>query len=293
MPFIPPMLRAEAVPAAVAKAGAKTPVASALSAEKWKTVPLALRERALFSAKVENLRFLRAAQDAMRRQVTAAREGSVMTAERFISEMRAVALQEGLGATGPRDVEDVTTDTRLRLIFDMQARQAAEWARFKVGNDPDILDAYPAQRLTRVEDREVPRGFRKRASGLVPDPDNDWAHRWAKAGEAVGWDGASRDEWVALKASPIWTALSAFGAPYPPFDFASGMGVVDVDRTTAQRLGLIAPGETAKSALPGFNDALEMSTAGLTDADRDSLRERFGDQIRLGRDAVRWAAQSD
>jgi hypothetical protein len=30
---------------------------------------------------------------------------------------------------------------------------------------------------------------------------------------------------IALKSDPIWTAISAFGTPYPPFDYNSGMWV--------------------------------------------------------------------
>ena len=45
---------------------------------------------------------------------------------------------------------------------------------------------------------------------------------------------------IALKNDPVWTALSRFGRPWPPFDYDSGMGIADIDRETAETLGLLA-----------------------------------------------------
>ena len=54
---------------------------------------------------------------------------------------------------------------------------------------------------------------------------------------------------MALKSSPIWAALGngaggfkdTLGNPYPPFAYSSGMGWEDVDRETAEQLGLVKP----------------------------------------------------
>lgn len=43
---------------------------------------------------------------------------------------------------------------------------------------------------------------------------------------------------VALKSAPVWTNLSRFGRPYPPFDYGSGMGMEDIGREEAVELGL-------------------------------------------------------
>ena len=44
---------------------------------------------------------------------------------------------------------------------------------------------------------------------------------------------------VALKSDPVWTKISRFGHPYPPFDWGSGMGVEDVSREDVLSLGVI------------------------------------------------------
>ena len=44
---------------------------------------------------------------------------------------------------------------------------------------------------------------------------------------------------IALKGDPIWTHISAFHLPFPPFDIDSGMDVDGVPREEAEKLGLI------------------------------------------------------
>ena len=95
---------------------------------------------------------------------------------------------------------------------------------------------------------------------------------------------------VALKDDPVWTAISRFGHPYPPFDFGSGMGVEDVSFEDALALGLVKddyqPPE--KSPLKAFNDGLE---ADLNVGDGNTLgelRKIFGDQIRNDHGKITW-----
>ena len=76
------------------------------------------------------------------------------------------------------------------------------------------------------------------------------ARRWAAAGNATAWQGACRDDLVALKSSPIWAALGegaggfkdAIGNPFPPFAFGSGMTWQRVSRDEAAELGLVEEG---------------------------------------------------
>ena len=44
---------------------------------------------------------------------------------------------------------------------------------------------------------------------------------------------------IATKDDPIWTRLSRFNRPYPPFDFEDDMTVDDVSRREAESLGVI------------------------------------------------------
>jgi hypothetical protein len=143
---------------------------------------------------------------------------------------------------------------RLGLIYDMQVQSAQNFARRKMDLDPDVLDQFPAYRLTESTADE-PRG------------DAWWRSRWNEAGAEAGWDGALRSQYVALKTSPIWLALSRFGVPWPPFDFGSTRELEDVDRAEAERLELLAPaaevpGGDPRQSDPDFNQALQARLAG-------------------------------
>ena len=104
---------------------------------------------------------------------------------------------------------------------------------------------------------------------------------------------------VALKTSPIWTALSRFGRPWPPFDYGSGMGLEDVDRTEAEDLNLLdkdqAPadrlqslGDAAAAQQQDWNDGLQASVKGLSDTAIGWLKQVFGDQVILDGEKAAW-----
>jgi hypothetical protein len=101
---------------------------------------------------------------------------------------------------------------------------------------------------------------------------------------------------IALKTSPIWTALSAFGHPYPPFDWGSGMDVRDVSADRAIELGLISRDELKgqvrqmeerrDSGAADFNKGFEVDDphGNLY----GELKKRFGDQIRRVDGKIVW-----
>jgi hypothetical protein len=99
---------------------------------------------------------------------------------------------------------------------------------------------------------------------------------------------------VALKGDPVWTAISRFGTPWPPFDFNSGMGVEDIDAEEAAELGVLAGDDPPPSPDDtDFNAGLEAEVEfGETDPEWTWLRETFGDQIRLEGGAVRWKGEA-
>lgn len=179
-------------------------------------IPAQLRERAIFSAGVTKVEVLQQFEEG----ITALTTG---TGDRATQRAEAKKLLDSLGYRPVEGEEgtltDLSSDARLNLILDTNTEMAFGYGQWKQGQDPAILDQWPAQELIRVRDSRVPR---------------DWAQRWTEAGgEFYG------QRMIALKNSPIWTRLSRFGLPYPPFDFNSGMGVQDVDRTEAVALGLI------------------------------------------------------
>lgn len=193
--------------------------------------------RSVFSARMESARYL-----ARIREVCAqVSEGSINQASararllETLSQMGHSPLDGG-GLTNPASIR------RLNLIIDTQRQMAASVSRIQT-QTPAVLERWPAWELTRLVGKAVPR--------------EDWPARWRNAGESIGWEGALKDRFIALKTSPIWQALGdgaggfrdTLGNPYPPFAYSSGMAWVAVDRETCERLGLSGPEpETVPSA---------------------------------------------
>jgi hypothetical protein len=273
MPFDLIKSGARPIAAAVAKLGDKSVVASTLRTAEWEGVPLALRERAFFSAGVEQADFLSTAQgkiqSALQLQKEQLANGSEAYVDRssFIGDMRKLAQDSGL-STETNTLTDLASRARLKLIYDMQTQQAFNFARWKTDQDPDLLDAYPAQELVRVESRQTQR---------------DWASRWSEAGgELVA------GRMVALKNNPIWTDISRFETPWPPYDFGSGMGLKDISRTEAEDLGLLTAEDTVQPGAIDFNDSLEASLANLEPGVVDALTTVFGNLIEISGQTLKW-----
>jgi hypothetical protein len=116
--------------AAVAKLDAKTPLAIALRSDQWDRMPLWIRERSQFSARVESARLLQAIQNRLgdrlsgtKQQIakseTAAGGEAFVDRSSFIAEMRAIAIDEGIETTTPNNygtVRDIRSAKRLGLI---------------------------------------------------------------------------------------------------------------------------------------------------------------------------------
>lgn len=215
---------------------AKTPVPMPWGSDEIRARYAAqIRERAFFSARTIQMDYVRRLQEVC----------AEYAAGRINAADARTGLQTVLDELGLSDRSGALTDLgsarRLNLILRTQRQMAASAARL-AEQTPDVLDAWPAWRLTRMGTRAVPR--------------DDWPQRWHAAGERVGWRGAHRSQMVALKGSPIWQALGdgaggfrdAIGNPYPPFAFGSGLDWMDVSREEALRLGLEPDGQAPEQA---------------------------------------------
>ena len=284
---MPLELTSNALPEAVKKLGARTPVASVLRSYEWAEMPIALRERAQFSAGVESVRFLQEVQDKLLKVVQLQREQvargeAFVTRDSFIADLRQVAREEGIGGPGPRlssegrptagALPDIQSSARLGLIYDMQREQAIGFASWKIGQDRDALDAFPAQELIRVESRRMPR---------------DWRTRWIAAGGEL----VSGGRMVALKTDSIWENISAFGTPWPPFDWGSGMGLRDVSRKEAVMHGLIEATERIEPSDADFNAGLAagVDVANIAEPFIAALKKIFGSKITVQDNKLAWA----
>jgi len=259
------------ITAAAEQLGRKSPVASALRTREWADMPAQLRTRAMFSAGVEDARFLSTLQakllDAIRLKREQVKNGEAFVDRgSFIADLRKVAQEQGITLTGWGDITDVGSRARLGLIYDMQIQQAQGYATWKQDQSPDVLAMVPAQELVRIERRKQPR---------------DWEARWTAAGGKL-----VNGRMVALKTDPVWQAISRFGTPFPPFDFGSGMGLRDVMRSEAVELGLIGPDDVPEPVQAGFNDGMEARIA--DPAMREWMSRQFGDQVSVKGSQVAW-----
>ncbi|MEK9754477.1 MAG: hypothetical protein VW338_14885 [Rhodospirillaceae bacterium] len=270
---------------AVRKLNAKTPVGSVLRSREWAEVPLALRERAQFSAGVTSARLLQSIQDRMAGLIALQREqlenGKTATFGRsdFIDAIRGIAREEGLSdfldPAKVGTIQDITSVSRLGLIFDMQQSQAHGFAKWKADQQSGALLLWPAWEFKRIQTRRVPR--------------QDWPERWQHAGGEF-FDGGRM---IALKTDPVWRRLSRFETPWPPFDYNSGMGLDEVDRDEAVELGLIAEGEIPDTGEEDFNDTLKASVRNLSQEMQEALKGAFGDQIKIEDGAAWWKGDRD
>lgn len=214
-----------------------------------------IRERAIFSARTASARHLANINATVMRVLDPGYVYDPRTGEKrpagpgeSVNEARArELLRDSLRSIGyspdqvgaaPGSLRDLGSERRLNLIVDMNVGMARGYGWWAQGQSAAVLDQWPAQELVRVESRVNPRG--------------DWPERWVAAGGRISPGGRM----VALKNDPVWTNLSRFGLPYPPFDYGSGMGVEDVDRDTAVSLGLIDEDTQIAPQDRGFNDDL-------------------------------------
>jgi hypothetical protein len=263
----------------------KTPIGSRLNSWRWQGVPAELRDRAMFSSRVESVRFLSEARDRLasemriQRERLANGESAFFDRDSFIVSMREIAEAEGIDTNdGNYDgsIKDIRSAKRLGLIYDVQTQQAEEYGRYTMSMDPDVLDAWPAKRLIRVEYRE-----RKR----------NWIEIWRAAKNEIGGEGVAKGaDMVALTTSPIWTHLGPFGNPYPPFDWGSGMGQQDISRAEAEDLGLVNPAQDipVPDKTETFNKRLQAGVEGISQELRDFLVTSFGNQVQIVADVAKW-----
>jgi hypothetical protein len=266
MQLVKPLPFAEAVE----KLGSRSLIASKLSSSEWRDVPVALRERAFFSARVESARVLQRARDGindfLKSSVETLPNGQVALATGsradFVKQTQDFLKGEGIERKDG-GLQDLAGERRLGLIFNTQTRQANDFGTWKQGQDPDLLNEFPAQRFIRVEDVEEPRNSHTDFEGQVY-----------------------------LKTDPIWANINDdFGVPWGPWGWGCGHDVEDVDRAEAEALGLIGPNDVVSPIERDFNEGLQASTKGLDPDLLAKLQADFGNKITIEGETIRWTSQ--
>ncbi len=192
-------------------------------------------ERAIFSARVTNAEYLQTIDDLVRQYAN----GEIDLASARLGlkhKLRAIGYEPDPDDRGT--IKDWGSDTRTNLVLRMNADMASGYGWWMQGQQPAILDQWPAQELVRGGPAAQPR---------------PWQSIWAEHGGEVFVGGRM----VALKNAAIWTNISRFGNPYPPFDYGSHMIVRDVDRDTAISLGIIDRDTQIAPEDRGFNNDLQ------------------------------------
>lgn len=242
----------------------KSLVTSGMSSAEWEGFDASLKDRAFWVSNVESLKFIENCQSKIADLLGNVRnsDGALTSRAEVVSSIMRAAREAGI-TSGSSSISDPGSEARANVIIDTNAGLAAGYARLEMDSTLGARIAFPCYELVRVEERNVPR---------------DWRSKWiAKGGRLYN------GRMVALKGDPIWTAISRFGCPYPPFDYNSGMGLDDISHDEAVSLGVIqedySPPE--KSPLESFNERLsaDLKIERTDDPRLIHLQEKFGDQI--------------
>ena len=255
----------------------KALVASDLDSSQWNQIQAGLRNRAFFSSRIAEVRIL----DALRLDTAEYAEGNTDLSKirmQIREKLQELSYSPEPGKEGT--IHDLYSQARLDVIVKTNVAQARGYMQYLEGTSPGAFAAFPAQEFTRILARKKQR--------------EDWPARWRRAGGKI-----YGGRMIALKDDPVWVKLSVFGNPFPPFDWGSGMGVMDVDRRSAIELGLIDESgiKSKVEAIrakppPDFNANLQAAFPSPS-LRSDSLcgrilRRDFGDQVKIENGVVSW-----
>ena len=248
-----------------------------MSSADWELMSAGIKDRAFWVSRCESLDFVDTCHKTISDLLANAKgaSGAVTSRAEVVSSIMQAARKAGLD-TGSASITNHGSVARANVIIDTNAGMAAGYATAIQSNSYGARLAFPAQELVRIEERQVPRS---------------WQNIWRSHGGKIYPGGRM----IALKEDPIWSAISRFGTPYPPFDFNSGMGVDDVSYEEALELGVL-PSKNyqppKESPLENFNASLEAELTMNRKSDSfHALREAFGDQIVHVDGKVKWRSQ--
>lgn len=272
MQFVKPVKFDEAVQ----KLGTKRIIARDLSSDQWSNVAVGLRDAAFWSAHVTEARmvqdFKNGVTDFIEKNLedVTLDDGTKTTQikmggrAQFVRDMK--EKYGGKADEGGGPITDKTSTSRLQLIFDVQMKSAYGFGQWQEGNNPVLLDAFPAARFIRIGYVQEPRPLHETNKGQVRLK-------------------SDLEFWLAMNSS----AIGGFEVPWPPFGFNSQMDLEDVSRAEAEAMGLIAPGEQITPPDMAFDEHLEASVKGLDPDVREALVKKLGkENVEVDGDRVKW-----
>jgi hypothetical protein len=159
-----------------------------------------------------------------------------------VRELNRVAIEEGMGplvSTPASGIEDISSATRLKLIFDTLTRSAYGYAAYAY--QLQRVQQWPAARFIRHPGARQKRPLHEANENVV------------KLFDDVQW-------WISMNAR----SLGGFEVPWPPYGYNSWMDREPISRQYAISIGLIDDDYVPPSIdHPGFNDRISVDMAGV------------------------------
>lgn len=145
-------------------------------------------------------------------------------------------------------LRDLKSNERLNLVIGTAVHLVFGHMQWRQKQVQSILDVWPAQEFYRAYPRVNER---------------NWPERWRAAGGRFfpGKTSYPEGRMVALQNDAIWATVSAFGLPFCPFDFTSGMDVRDLSRDEALGLGVLKIDHSIHPAAISASDEFQESLA--------------------------------
>ena len=228
----------------------KQNIATDLASRQMQELHWQIRERAFWSATVDNAKIVADLHDVC---------NAVVSERISVSDAR-LEIAKSLNRNGykPSDgtqgtIRDLSSFRRQDLIIQTNVEMARGYAHYAEAQED--LHIYPCQELIRERKSRFPR---------------NWENRWLAAGGKL-----YGGRMVAEINSPIWRRISRFNLPYPPFDFNSGMGLMPVGIEEALKLGVIPNNYVpAPVEIPSINEALEANLP-IADALKKTISQKM------------------
>lgn len=185
--------------------------ASGLTQRERDEIDAEINEKLFFSAHIANEAIL----EKMKDEINLAIQGK-SDMNKFVENIKR---ELGMDFDGSDFGSESNLDNRLRLIYKTNYGLAVGKVDYLSSMKDYSKNDFPCKELIRWQDRRVPR---------------DWISRWRGEGGQI-----YHGRMIARVEDPIWSRISRFGLPYPPFDFNSGMGWQDISFEEAVELGVI------------------------------------------------------
>lgn len=281
-------------------------VPTALSSAELRELAAEVKQAALFSARMTQLRPLEVLQQVLEEMLRGGANmadaklalGKVYEAMGYDAEAGGFP-QDAPGTVPPAlrgSLRDLASQERMALTIETNYRMVTNAAFVaNVTADDQRRYQWPCFELVRIGPRRTPRGFVRRKGGMEVKPGDDWPSRWEAAGGEL-YDRGTR--MIATKDSPVWQALGAgeggykdtLGNAFPPFAFSSGMGLREISREEALTIGVIGPEDEIAKVPTSLQPALKKQAEKVRAKFPELFDDIEEDTDRIRRQQERWEA---